>query len=274
MGLFSSIGSIFGVDDGSVDAAAESNRLTQAASDAAQRQARARDVYGAGGSATFADDGTGTFVFSDDNQRVYDQQMGTLQEFGGDPYAAGRQLNSYLDPYVQQRQDERRINNESRLLAQGRLGGTGGQNQAGRLEDAFGLENAQRDYQGISQAQQMMQRAFGNTQAMERGQLELGQFGQRQGQIAGNTAQGLMGSRVGGIKSQQGAIAAAGTPWANALKGLDGIAEAGLNYYTGGMSGAVGGLFDTGGLFNSTPNANSKYGAWGGDNAEDFGELF
>ena len=267
MGLFSSIGKMFGVSDGSVEASEKANASIQAAASAAQAAANPNDTSGVFGQATFDDQGNATLGLSDPYQQFHDQRMATANQFAGDPFAAANQYYGLMSPFVQQDQQDANLALESRLLAQGRLGGTGGQNQYGRLQEAHERTNSENRFKSVSAAQDMMQRAFRDATTTGNLPDNYAKLGLKSADQQGQAALGALESRVGGFNNLAATEAAAGTGWSNALAGLDGLASAGMNAYTGGASGmmsdAWGGLSSSGigGLFGPRDP-----GAWGGSN--------
>ena len=260
MGLFSSIGKMFGVDDGSEDAANKANASIQAAAAAAQAAANPNDTSGVFGQATFDDQGNATLGLSDPYQQFHDQRMATANQFAGDPFEAANQYYGLMSPFVQQDQQDANLALESRLLAQGRLGGTGGQNQYGRLQEAHERTNSENRFKSVSAAQDMMQRAFGDARTAGSLPDSYADIGMKSAGQRGQAALGALDARAKSYQNLGNVEAAAGTGWSNALAGLDGLASTAANAYTGGSAGmmkdawgGVSGLFGRGGGIQSGP---------------------
>jgi len=260
MGLFSSVGKMFGVSDGSVEASEKANASIQAAAAAAQAAANPNDTSSVFGQTTFDDEGNANVALSDPYQQFHDQRMATANQFAGDPFEAANQYYGLMSPFVQQDQQNDNLSLENRLRAQGRLGGTGGQNQYGRLQEAHERTNSENRFKSVSAAQDMMQRAFGD--ASKAGSLPgiYAKLGIQSAEQQGRAATAGLSARASGYNNLAATEAAAGTGWSNALAGLDGLAEAGMNAYPGGASGMMGdawggvsGLFGRGGGIQSGP---------------------
>jgi hypothetical protein len=84
-----------------------------------------------------------------------------------DPFAAGEQFYQQMQPFFQEEEDKARTDLETRLLAQGRLGGTGGAEEQRAFEEAIQKSRAQRRTTGFTQAQALIDTLLGR----ERGDI-------------------------------------------------------------------------------------------------------
>ena len=84
-----------------------------------------------------------------------------------DPFAAGEQFYQQMQPFFQEEEDKSRTDLETRLLAQGRLGSTGGAEEQRALEEAIQKSRAQRRTAGFTQAQSLIDTLLGR----ERGDI-------------------------------------------------------------------------------------------------------
>lgn len=115
-----------------------------------------------------------------------------------DPFAAGEQFYQQMQPFFQEEEDKARTDLETRLLAQGRLGGTGGAEEQRALEEAIQKSRAQRRTAGFTQAQSLIDTLLGR---------ERGDIAQSVGLLDIPIQQANVGRGVGGTV---GAVAASG----------------------------------------------------------------
>lgn len=115
-----------------------------------------------------------------------------------DPFAAGELFYQQQQPYFQQEEDRARTELETRLLAQGRLGGTGGAMEQQALEEAISRSQMQRRTQGFTQAQALIDSLLGR---------ERGDIAQAVGLLDVPLQQANVGRGIGGTV---GAVAASG----------------------------------------------------------------
>jgi hypothetical protein len=115
-----------------------------------------------------------------------------------DPFAAGEQFYQQMQPFFQEEEDKARTDLETRLLAQGRLGSTGGAEQQRSLEEAIQKSRAQRRTTGFTQAQALIDTLIGR---------ERGDIAQSVGLLEIPIAQANVGRGIGG---SVGAVAAKG----------------------------------------------------------------
>jgi len=147
---------------------------------------------------------------------------------GADPFAAANTFYEQQQQYWDPKEDQLRTDLESRLLAQGRLGTTGGQRTLGELEESIGALQQARRNESMSQAQSLVNELLGRETAdigqavgllnipLQQANLGLGIGGQ-----LGTTAAQAMSARnaAAATRYQPQALSASGT----ALSGLGGL---------------------------------------------------
>ena len=85
----------------------------------------------------------------------YAKQMGYASQLEGDPMAAGKKFYDMQKAIYAPEQEKARLSQESRLLAQGRLGSTGGAGEIEALRKSQGQVDLQAQYDSLDKAQQM-----------------------------------------------------------------------------------------------------------------------
>jgi len=219
-------------------AQAQIDQLNQNAS-AAQAAATPWNVGSLGGTAGFnPETQTSSLLLSPELSDVYSGLLSRSGMFGGqagqyaniDPFLAGEQFYQQQQQYYEPDEQRLRTELETRLLNQGRLGATGGQNQQQMLEEAIGRNQQQRRTAGFSQAQGLIDSLLGRESA---------DIGQATGLLDIPLQQGKLGLGIGGTL---GTAAAAGLE--SRAKGSSNLAAmnqaaAGSNLYT-----QLAGLFD------------------------------
>ena len=214
------------------------SQLNQSAA-AAQAAAAPWNVGSLGGTAGFnPDTQTSSLLLSPELSDVYSGLLSRSGMFGGqagqyanlDPFMAGEQFYQQQQQYYEPDEQRLRTELETRLLNQGRLGATGGQNQQQMLEEAIGRNQQQRRTAGFSQAQGLIDSLLGRESA---------DIGQATGLLDIPLQQGKLGLGIGGTL---GTAAAAGLE--SRAKGSANLAAmnqaaAGSNLYT-----QLAGLFD------------------------------
>ena len=126
-------------------------------------------VGGTGGTAAFDQDSrTALMNLSPELANVYQGALTRsglwgqqAAQYGADPFLAADTFYEQQRPYYEREENQARSDLETRLLAQGRLGGTGGQRQYGALEEAIGRGQQQRRTGAMSQAQSMISSLLG-----------------------------------------------------------------------------------------------------------------
>ena len=197
MNLFDSIGSFIGsnrslVGDviggglsflGSREASKAATGAAQAQADAARANAAAATeaatpftIGSLGGVADFdAEKKAGFLGLSPQLSDIYAGALERSGMFGEqgfgyaalDPFAAGELFFQQSDPFYQQQQDRSRAELETKLLAQGRLGSTGGALEQEALETAISNQQMQRREAGFTKAQALIDTLLGR----ERGDI-------------------------------------------------------------------------------------------------------
>lgn len=197
-------------------------------------------IGGAGGTAQFDEDSkTGLLQLSPELQDIYQGALIRSGMFGTqadkyasmDPFAAADLFYQQGQPLIDKERDLRRTDMETRLLAQGRLGGRGGALEQEALESSFATADNQRRADSFTQAQNLISTLLGR----EKGDL--------------GTATGLLDiplqyANVGrGIGGTLGNVAASGlASQAAAEENLANTIGAGGSTL-GNIAGAVSGLF-------------------------------
>tara|TARA_R110002126_G_scaffold291273_1_gene451474 strand:+ start:4021 stop:4797 length:777 start_codon:yes stop_codon:yes gene_type:complete len=197
-------------------AQAQIDQLNQNAA-AAQAAATPWNVGSLGGTAGFnPDTQTSSLLLSPELSNVYSGLLSRSGMFGGqagqyanlDPFMAGEQFYQQQQQYYEPDEQRLRTELETRLLNQGRLGATGGQNQQQMLEEAIGRNQQQRRTAGFSQAQGLIDTLLGR-ESGDMGQavglldvpLQQGKLGLGIGGTLGNAAATGLESRAEGIKN-------------------------------------------------------------------------
>ncbi len=207
----------------------------QAALDAAQPWG----VGGLGGTADFdSDSRTALMSMSPELSDMYQGALtrsglwgAQAAQYSADPFAAADTFYQQQQPYYQQEEDRARTALETRLLAQGRLGGTGGGTEQQALEEAIGRGQDQRRTKSFSQAQSLINTLLGR---------ESGDIGTATGLLDIPLQYGKLGRGIGG---DLGGVAKAGlASRADAAKTLGSTFASSQNSRGTGLD-ALGGLF-------------------------------
>lgn len=214
----------------------EANAIRQAAA-SAEAAANPWNVGSLGGTSTFDPESRSALLnLSPELSNIYSGLLTRSGLFGqqanayaADPMMVANQFYNQQQEYFQPREDRARTDLETRLLAQGRLGSTGGQRQYGELEESILAQQNQRQTQALTQSQLMIDQLLGR---------ESGDIGQAVGLLnvpmeQGNLAMGIGGNlgsaAATGLQARTGAAQALGQ--ANAQSTL------------GSVSSQLGGLF-------------------------------
>jgi hypothetical protein len=86
----------------------------------------------------------------------FEKQRGYAAELEGDVYGAGKKFYEMQKALYAPQQEKDRLTQESRLLAQGRLGSTGGAGEQEALRKAQEQVDLQAQYAGLDKAQQQI----------------------------------------------------------------------------------------------------------------------
>jgi len=224
--------------DAALQASQQSADAITAAAREATRAAEPWSIGSLGGTAQFDDDtGTGLLNLSPELAQVYQGALtrsGLWGEqalkYGLDPFEAANTFYNQQQEYYQPQEDKLRTDLETRLLAQGRLGSTGGAHNMGQLEEAIGQGQTQRRTQAFSQAQSLINSLLGRESgdiATATGlldiPLQLSNVGRGIGGNLGGVAAAGLKSRADAAQNLSATMAAGGTGWGNALTGLGGM---------------------------------------------------
>jgi len=202
--------SFFGQREQASAARKAAETQAQAARDAAAAATDAATPYtvaSLGGIAEFDPDKQAALLtLSPELTDIYQGGLGRSGLFGTqaadyafmDPFAAGEQFYQQMQPFFQEEEDKARTDLETRLLAQGRLGSTGGAEEQRALEEAIQKSRAQRRTAGFTQAQSLIDTLLGR---------ERGDIAQSVGLLEIPIAQANVGRGIGG---SIGSVAASG----------------------------------------------------------------
>ena len=155
-----------------------------------------------------------------------------------DPFEAGEQFYQQMQPFFQEEEDKARTDLETRLLAQGRLGSTGGAEQQRALEEAIQKSRAQRRTAGFTQAQSLIDTLLGR---------ERGDIAQSVGLLDVPIQQANVGRGVGGTV---GAVAASGLQSQAASQRLLAQTQAQDPGLFGTLASGIGGIIRQNSLIN------------------------
>jgi hypothetical protein len=214
-----------------LEAARMMSASTSADADAALEAAAPWATAGPGGTADFDPDAR--LALQSLSPELADMYQGALTRsgmFGGqalqyslNPFEAADTFYQQQQPFYQRAEDQSRTDLETKLLAQGRLGGTGGSRQQQGLEEAILGGQTQRRSKAFSQAQAYIDQLLGRESAdigtatgllnipMQYANLGRG-IGGDLGQAAG---QGLA-SRLGASKNLAN-VMSTGTPFSQGM---------------------------------------------------------
>ena len=191
-----------------------------------------------GGTADF-DQGTRTALMnlSPELQNIYQGGLTRsglwgeqLMPLAADPFAAADLFYEQEQPYYQREEDRLRSDLETKLLAQGRLGGTGGQTQMGALDEAILRDQDRRRTASFTKAQGLIDSLLGResgdiSQAVGLLNVPLQQanLGRGIGGDLGTIAASGLGARSDAASTLANTLAAAGSPMGSALSVAGGM---------------------------------------------------
>ena len=242
-----------------------------AAASAAERQADLAykrslpwDVKGDFGEAIFDEGGrTLGMKLSAPWQSEYDvamegakKQRGYISGFEGDPMAAGKTFYDMQKAIYAPEQEKDRLSLESRLLAQGMLGSTGGAGRMEALRKAQAMQDLEAQYAGLDKAQGYIDTYRGRS-AADLGMAEtIGQLPQKYAETGRGIGTGMSSIAGTSANLSSAAAQARGQSQANLYGQYAGMFS---NLAGGGSgSGAFGDLgslgnFNTASTFNTNP---------------------
>ena len=214
----------------------EANAIRQAAA-SAEAAANPWNVGSLGGTTTFDPESRSALLnLSPELTNIYSGLLSRSGLFGqqanayaADPMMAANQFYNQQQAYFQPREDRARTDLETRLLAQGRLGSTGGQRQYGELEESILAQQNQRQTQALTQSQLMINQLLGR---------ESGDINQAIGLLDVPQQQGNLAMGIGG---QLGSAAATGLQARTAA--AESLGKANAQSTLGSVGSQLGGLF-------------------------------
>ena len=224
--------------DANIQAAREQSAVLNQNADNVIAAGQPYGVGSVGGTADFDPDSkTAMLNLSPELQSMYQGALSRsgiwgdqLAQFSGDPFAAGNMFYEQNQPYYAEQEDDLRTDLETRLLAQGRLGSTGGRDQMSSLEEGILTGQTQRRNQGFSQAQALISALLGRESAdigtatgllnvpMQQANLGMG----ISGQLGNLAAQGLA-SRASGQQQLSATLGASGSSMGDLLTRAGGL---------------------------------------------------
>ena len=207
------------------------------ASAAAERQAELAyerskpwDVEGAFGGAEFDEDGRQlNLSLSQPWQSEYDIAMAGAQKqrdyiagMEADPMAAGKKFYEMQKAIYAPEQEQARLAQENRLLAQGMLGSSGGASRIEALRKAQEMQDLEAQYAGLDKAQSMIDTYRGRS-ATDLGMAEtIGQMPQKYAQTGLQIGSNLGSAAESAAKLSSSAAQARGASQANRWLGISG----------------------------------------------------
>ena len=153
-----------------------------------------------------------------------------LLPLASDPFAAADMFYQQEQPYYQREEDRLRSDLETKLLAQGRLGGTGGQTQMGALDEAILRDQDKRRTASFNKAQGLIDSLLGRetgdisqSVGLLNVPLQQANLGRGIGGDLGTIAASGLGARSDAASTLANTLAAAGSPMGNALSVAGGM---------------------------------------------------
>ena len=197
------------------------------AGERAYQRSLPRGVSGLFGSFGYDEQGGSTMALSGDLQSQFDALMGRAGQTAGqiqdlNPLELQKSLYEQQYGLLQPQQERETLEQESRLLQQGRLGSTGGAGQMQALQEAQGQQRAGLLAGSYATAQQTMD-SMRQREAMDRQQaLGIGALPMQYANVSGAMA-GLMGpaGQYAGTQAAGAAVGLGGTQanyWANMME--------------------------------------------------------
>jgi len=229
-----------------------------AASAAAERQAELAykrslpwDVKGDFGEAIFDEGGrTLGMKLSAPWQSEYDvamegakKQRGYISGFEGDPMAAGKTFYDMQKAIYAPEQEKDRLSLESRLLAQGMLGSTGGAGRMEALRKAQAMQDLEAQYAGLDKAQGYIDTYRGGADSLGLAQ-DIGKLPQQYAETGQGIGSGMREAAFKNASTQAEAAASRGLSdtarrgsYISSLSSLGGAYSGGWNKAASGMFG-------------------------------------
>ena len=224
-----------------IDAAQEAEKVRAASlnrnADAAIQQSQPYGIGGAGGTFdTDPESRTALLSLSPELQNIYQGALTRSGLFGqqamnlagSNPFEAADMFYNQQQALVAPEEAQLRSDAETRLLAQGRLGSTGGQRAMGELEKQILMDRDRRRLGSMNQAQQLITSLLGRESGdigTATGLLNIpvqyGKLGSGIGGDLGDAAIGGLQSRATGAAGLAGVMGA--SPFGSTLSGIGGL---------------------------------------------------
>ncbi len=198
-----------------------------------------------GGTVDFDTEGRlGTLMLSPELKDIYQGALARsglwgaqALEYGLDPFAAADVFYQQQEPMFTEQENRKRTEMETRLMAQGRLGSTGGAQEQRALEEAIGTGQLQRRNESFNRAQALISTLLGRESGDLARATGLLNIPLQQANVSRGIAGTLGQTASAGLASQAQAEqllartqAAAGTPMSAGLLGLGDVVR--RNYGT------------------------------------------
>jgi len=158
---------------------------------------------------------------------MWGEQLG---QYSGDPFAAQDKFYQQQQALAAPEEERLRLANETRQMAQGRLGTTGGARQTEALETALGQAQTQRQTQAFTQAQSLIDNLLGRESgdmATATGLLNIpmqqANLGRGLGADLGAQARAGLQARTGAASNLANVQAAYGSNMGHAMNQLGGL---------------------------------------------------
>lgn len=182
-----------------------------------------------------------------------------LGAYGNDPYSIAQHQYGLLSPMLQQDQEQERMNLESRLYSQGRLGSTGGSQDFNALYDSQGDTNRKLLYDSLGIGMGSQSHMYNMAAGLSQLDPQLRGLFQNLGTQSLNVPMSIQQSMLeqariaGGLAGQT----ASGSGTSGQLTPIQGVGAGLINQ---GVN-QLGGAFD--GLFTNSGAPGPAYGFWG-----------
>jgi len=197
-----------------------------------------------------------TLELSPELQAQYERLMGRagttaeqVAAYSADPFEAQKQLYEQQRGLFEPQRAKERLSREARLLAQGRLGTTGGAGEIEAAETAYGMQDLARQVGAFDQAQGMINQLRAREAEDIKQSLILGELPLSYAQLSRGIASGVSpAAQFAGQQAGQAALGLGGTQaafWSQL--GQQGSTYNQQGYRTGSTDSQLGTIF--GGLF-------------------------
>ena len=224
-----------------------------------------------------------TLSLAPDLQAQYDRLMGragtTAEQVGkysADPFAAQQQLYEQQRGLFAPQREKERLSREARLLAQGRLGTTGGAGEIEAAETAYGMQDLARQVGSFDQAQQMLTQLRAREAADIQQGLTLGQLPMEYAKLSQGMSSAISpAAQFAGQQAGQAAVGLGGTQaafWSQLGQQQGTYNQQG--YRTGSTPSTLGNMFSgIGGLFGGSGSTSTSALQQAGTNTSPTGGI-